>query len=260
MFEEKRSCNGINFRYAMGRSIVSGTEIHSYNEILYYIGGDTTFLSERFSENLQAQTLIIIPRGEYHNFRVNDQDAYKRLVINFDNITGFEELVKKAMEKIRIIRNPGNDIKRTLDKICTLTTDNRIFAEAALYGTFLELLYEILINVESVEETGGRTNSKFISGALDYTHKHFTKNITAADLAEYMGVSESTFLNRFKEALGISFHRYITEKRMVYGRSLIESGRMPTRVFAECGYEDYSSFYKAYVKMFKSAPSKSRKG
>jgi AraC-like DNA-binding protein len=55
--------------------------------------------------------------------------------------------------------------------------------------------------------------------------------------------------------LGISVHRYITEKRMMHAFSKIKDGALPTKIYTECGYNDYATFYKAYVKIFGKAPS-----
>ena len=74
MFENKKSYENVFFRYAKGPSIASGNEIHPYNEILYYIDGEATFLSEKFSEKLENGTLLVIPKETYHNFRVENQE------------------------------------------------------------------------------------------------------------------------------------------------------------------------------------------
>ncbi|MBQ8408536.1 MAG: hypothetical protein IJY39_06680 [Clostridia bacterium] len=43
---------------------------------------------------------------------------------------------------------------------------------------------------------------------------------------------------------------------MILAKQLIDSGSLPTRVFSDCGFSDYSSFYKAYVKHFAHSPSR----
>ena len=42
---------------------------------------------------------------------------------------------------------------------------------------------------------------------------------------------------------------------MVYAKQLLEEGKKPTEISAMCGYSDYSTFYKAFVKRFSSPPS-----
>ena len=104
-FEEKISYNQISFRYAQGRSLQRGNEIHTYHEILYYIDGDATFLSADFKEELSKGTLLVIPKEMYHKFHIKDQDRYIRLVINFPDLDIIKNILPDTMSQIRIIKN-----------------------------------------------------------------------------------------------------------------------------------------------------------
>ena len=42
---------------------------------------------------------------------------------------------------------------------------------------------------------------------------------------------------------------------MILARDLFLSGEHASKIYADCGYRDYSSFYKAYVRIFGFAPS-----
>ena len=61
-FEYKNRYNQISFRYAIGKSLIQGNEIHPYHEILYYMKGNALFMSDRFEEKLSEGTLLIIPK------------------------------------------------------------------------------------------------------------------------------------------------------------------------------------------------------
>ena len=256
MFENKKSYENVFFRYAKGPSIASGNEIHPYNEILYYIDGEATFLSEKFSEKLENGTLLVIPKETYHNFRVENQERYTRFVINFDDVPNGEGMAQDAMKKMRIIKNPGREAVRVLEKMIRLAGLPGEHTETAMYGAFLELLYELFASNKNAELPKERGRGEFITRCLSLANEEFLDGITSMSAAKKMSVSESTLVNKFKAEMGISFHKYITEKRMIYARKLMEDGELPTYVYTKCGYEDYSSFYKAYVKMFGTSPSK----
>ena len=62
-------------------------------------------------------------------------------------------------------------------------------------------------------------------------------------------------LNRvFKSATGFSVWEYITGKRLASARNLIRAGVPATHAFTSCGFNDYSSFYRLYVKKFGVPP------
>ena len=97
-----------------------------------------------------------------------------------------------------------------------------------------------------------------ISRALQYIDEHLTQEISVSAIADQMNVSASTLSHSFKKELGVSLHQYVMEKRLIYARKRLTENGYPTKVYMECGYNDYSSFYKAYLKMFGVAPSEDK--
>ena len=91
---------------------------------------------------------------------------------------------------------------------------------------------------------------KYINNNL---HKHFT--ITT--LAIEFHISESHLAHVFKKDLHIPIHKYILEKRLILANKRIRNSENATQVAVECGFRDYSGFYKQYKKMFGMSPSKS---
>ena len=75
-----------------------------------------------------------------------------------------------------------------------------------------------------------------------------------------MHMSESAFAHLFKKELGMPPHKYIEEKRLYYAKHLISKGEKPSKIYSECGWSDYSSFYKAFRKMFGISPSEMQSG
>src|SRR5262249_37604179 len=66
---------------------------------------------------------------------------------------------------------------------------------------------------------------------------------TAAEL----GMSRRRFTHLFREATGASWSHYLTRLRIEYARQLLrETRRGIASVAFECGFEDLSSFYRAF--------------
>ena len=59
----------------------------------------------------------------------------------------------------------------------------------------------------------------------------------------------------FKKYSGVSIHSYITHKRVVYAKQLIDSGETASGAAYKVGFGDYSAFYRAYVKVFGKSPA-----
>lgn len=258
-FEKKLTQNQISFRFAKGKSLASGNEIHSYHEILYYMDGDATFLSADFKEVLTKGTLLIIPKETYHNFHIKKQESYQRFVVNFPDMDIIKSVLPCALSQIRIIKNINLNIIHILRRMCDVICDTEEGAASMfLYGAFLTLLSEISFDITNATIPKPREKTELVAKCLKYIDENYTSNITVADIAKKMYISQSSIFQCFNKELGVSIYKYITEKRLIFARKLIQQGENPTKIFNECGFGDYSTFYKAYKKMFLISPSKDR--
>lgn len=259
-FERKISYNKISFRYARGKSLVRGNEIHPYHEILYYMKGNATLLSERSEETLEENTLLIIPKENYHKFQIETQENYTRLVINFPDIPELDDLVIDVLSDIKIIKNIGLNISYLIDRIIEILNGEKQedSQKTLLYASFCMLLAELNLGVPTTASPVVREGDLLASRCIKFLDQNFTKNISVEQISKKMCVSVSSLHLCFKRHMGISIYKYITEKRLTYAHRLIANGSNPTKIYTECGYNDYSTFYKAYVKMFAHPPGKDK--
>lgn len=260
-FEETLTYNKIFFGYKKGKSLFSGNEIHPYHEILYYLDGDATFVSDKFNHRLTPGSLIIIPRESYHLFAVDNQENYTRFLINFEDFPEISEITNSVMSGIRIIDNVNLHILTIFNRMCEIIKNNSNSAETkiSLYGAFLMLLSEINMCSHEPFSPKLRERNHLITRCISYIDNNFKHNINTEIIAKEMNVSSSTLFQTFKKEMGISLHKYIVEKRLIYAHRLIMENQKATNVYLECGYNDYSSFYKAYLKMFRHPPSYHKK-
>lgn len=249
---------GISFRFAKGKSLRPGNEIHPFNEILYFIDSRATFLSNSYKEDLKKESLLVIPKETYHKFQIKDSDNYTRLVINFPDFPEGEALIRKSISEIKITEPVPKQAKLYLERMCSiLENDSSPLAPTALYGLFLSLLYELSADTNITCSTHQHFHPA-ISKCIRLIDTDFTLPLTAKSISDTLGISPSSLMHLFKKEMGTTLHSYITQKRIIYAHKLIKSGEAPTQIFFKCGYKDYSSFYKAYVKIMGKSPASYR--
>ena len=58
--------------------------------------------------------------------------------------------------------------------------------------------------------------------------------------------------------MGVSFYRYVTQRRLIAAKILIEKGILLEEVSRQTGFQDYSSFYRAFKNEYGISPRQYR--
>ena len=113
--------------------------------------------------------------------------------------------------------------------------------------------------ISSVQKCAAGGDSKVVS-LLQYLNLHLADPLTIDELAARFYISKYHMMRRFRQETGYSVHGYLTEKRLLLARQLLGQGCTPAEAAAQAGYQDYSTFSRAYKKQFGHGPSADTKG
>lgn len=217
---------------------------------------DAEFLTENRQMKIRGNTLFLVPKEKYHYFRIKGNNAFSRLKIYFPDEQLSNTPCGDIMREIRIFENVDGYLLFLLKKLCQVMEESRNNKQGFYaYSIFLMLLTELdresLVSGVAQEEP----NFSELSKITAYISENFSKDLTVTALAKRMNLSESGISQLFKREMGITVHQYITQRRLVYAQSLLLAGNRPSKIYVDCGYKDYSSFYKAYCLHFGYSPS-----
>ena len=254
-FENKLTYNRISFQRS-NRLHIDEREIHSYHEILFCMDANITLFTEKHKTTIQGDTLLLIPKETYHYFLIQDCSSFSRLKIYIpaDVLEGIP--CSDMMTDLRIIEKPSGTIRDLLYKLCRITgelpSDKHGFYA---YSVLLMLLTELDRSGSISRTEQQQTKVGTMGPIVSYISEHLSEDLTVETLSKQMGISPSGFTHIFKHEIGISVHQYITQRRMIFAQALLQAGKKPTKIYLECGYGDYSSFYKAYISFWGYPPS-----
>ncbi len=247
---------GGGFHLQLSNSLsITEREIHPYHEILYCPDVQTVLHTENRQLTLGEKNLLIIPKGHYHLIDLTRINRFPRLKICIP-----DEIVSKTpgcglFSDLRVITALNLHTELLLRQISELIpkkqTDAQIFY---LSSAVMMLLAELNALPPAGQETY-KENSALMVQITRHIARNLAGDLSIQTLAKLFSVSPSFLTHRFQKDVGIPLHRYITQKRMIYARAQIDAGEKPTKIYADCGYKDYSSFYKAYCDFFSHSPS-----
>ena len=247
------------FKHEISKDLPCDTySMHTHNayELILFVSGNATHVIEDRKYKLKKGDLVLIRPFQYHFIQIDAPTTYERYDILFDierNRVESAELIPKDVEVINIA---GNQILEDIFRKCDLyaqSTDGDTF-EKILSHLLSELFYNISLFPQPFSKRSA-TLSPVISKALRYINDHLHTIAGIDEVANHLFVSESYLFRLFQRELHQTPKKYILEKRLWMAHKMICDGERPTAVFRQCGFSDYTSFYRNYSAFFGRSPS-----
>lgn len=131
--------------------------------------------------------------------------------------------------------------------------------EAAVVGNTLTLLTRIKRATDAQSARPLQAEEpELLDRIMAYVEGRYPEDVRLGAVAKECFVSESTVSHLVKEKLGVSFHRYLTQRRLIAAKTLIGQGIPLEQVAERCGFRDYSGFYRAFRQEYGISPRKFR--
>ena len=125
-------------------------------------------------------------------------------------------------------------------------------------GLLLQLLARLSRNLHrrtALQPSDDDLRSPRVVEMLRYIDQHLTEDLTIEGLSEVFFISKYHMMRQFREETGQSIHAYLSDRRLLHARSLIEQGFSATDSCFRSGFGSYSSFTRAYAKRFGTTPT-----
>jgi AraC-like DNA-binding protein len=235
--------------------------IHDNYELFCLVKGKVGYIVEGHRYKLKPGSVLLIRSSELHKLIVNESYEYERFVINFspDFFTkrGFDisiltpyvnrELGKKNLYSAKEIE-PYSAIscfERMIAEAEVIKPDDAVFANLCSLISFINVAFHRKKEDEQEENS-----------IISYINENLTNDISVNDVARFAHLSQSQLSRVFKELSGTSVYEYILSKRLILFQEKIKQGKSAVKASSECGFGDYSSFYRLYKKRFGVPPTK----
>lgn len=242
---------------------------HDFHEVVYCITGGVEYLIDTERFHLNRGDILTIPAGVSHAPIIPPSltEPYRRYVLWLSN--EFSQLVltmllndSPSISEVPPILHTINTSWEYLGdyfRRCVQECEERQFRwEAAAFGIATELFVQVARFWQGAQNTKS-AKPELLDRITGYVEAHLAERITVADIATRFWVSQSTVSQLFRKKMGISFYRYVTMRRLRESKVLIHSGLPMDQVSISVGFQDYSSFYRAFKSEFGISPAQYRK-
>lgn len=230
---------------------------HDSYEIYSFISGSANYYVEGNIYNLKPGDILIIKKAEAHTLLINSNMPYERIVINFYPEALIEENLSEALSflnnkplgrnnRYSFEKNKNSFWQYYLDKICS----SKDIYEQRIYLTVL--LRELKNQYQENNEEDLKLDNT--SSIIEYINIHLSEQLSLEKLSKVFYLSKSQINRRFKRMTGSTVWEYITTKRLILAKELLQKGEHPTNVYIKSGFADYCTFYRSYKSKFSVSP------
>jgi AraC-like DNA-binding protein len=209
---------------------------------------------------IEDRTIIFVCPFEYHTLVLDKNTPYERYVIQFSKAALSDEHLKL----LRFVFCGGvngkyyssNDIPQCLINAFDRIEESKMFIDFR-QQIYLKTLLSELVVLLTIDAGCDYTATDNDLGArvIKYLNENIDKDISLDRLARRFFVSKYYLCRAFKKHNGISIHGYISQKRVMRAKQMIESGETASGAAYRVGFGDYSAFYRAYVKIIGKSPT-----
>lgn len=234
--------------------------IHADYELYCFVSGKAHYTVEGRVWPLSSGTVLLMQPGESHRLMLDGDETYERYVLNFSPEAIPAEWREDLTEYFRL--PPDKRIyfpPSSFEGVTPLSLFQSFCkGESIGKGMACTLLCSLLALLKS---SGAKHLVKPKGDAIemvDYINRHLFEPLDVAGIAAAFHVSVAQAERIFKSSTGVPLGRYIKTKRLLRARESILEGTTAETAARNCGFADYSSFYRLYKKQFGFAPSDKR--
>ena len=251
---------------------------HDFYELYFFISGNAEYSVEALHYNLVSGDIMLIAPNHLHQLEVlSENQNYERIVL-WINPNYMKKLSTKQTDlskcfeicsenKTFLLRDYflSQKVRALLLQIEQLEIENA-------FGSDIEkevLVRQILLAVNRffhdekydskvINARYAKSSNQIVSKAIDFIEKNLDGDLSLDNISQNIFVSKFYLARVFKTETNTGIHQFVTKKRLILSKSLIEEGWQIKELYSKCGFNDESSFFRAFKTEFNITPNQYR--
>ncbi len=241
---------------------------HEFPKIVVFLSGKASYLIEGCNYELEPMDVLLIHQNDIHRPKIDLSLPYERYILwvnpaflhsynqnSAELLSCFQTASKNRLHLLRL-EDPIRSIflshlKALHEELHHKDFGNELMADTLLFQILIQLNRELISKNHAI---ASYHSDERIQLLIQYIREHLDQPLSIPDLAELIYVSPSYLMHLFRQETGMSLHQYITRKRIQLAGSRLKEGMSATEVCFSCGFQDYSTFSRAFKRIFHTSP------
>lgn len=229
---------------------------HDFLELYLFLDGSVTYYIEDQVYDLCPGDLLIIPPGKMHRPVIaNEHAAYERMVlwVNLEYLTHIDGAGNELQKALAAVGPNGycaplrGDALVFAVSLFTKTVEmQHSGADSAFTASAIRLYLFAALEAYSRVEAAAQGQPEVIPQVIRYITEHYSEPLTLDSIAARFFISKSYLSRHFKAYTNATVYAYVMALRVTHARRMLREGVPAVEVGRDCGFSDYSTFYKAF--------------
>lgn len=258
------------FHYREPRPNTVEVHHHDFYEVYYLLSGEVGYWVDGRIIRMRSGDLLLINPLELHRPILEGKNKiYERIVlwINKEYLEGlFSDQIKLSRCFDTSLPTHTHLIRPAVSERSALTArmgelvreyySPEMGSDLCAYGMFLQLMVQMNRMAQQGQTRQEETQqlSELVQKALVFIGENLNQPITLEGLSSRFFVSKYYLSHAFTKEVGVSVYRYIMLRRLLMARQLLSAGETAGQVCRNCGFSDYTSFYRAFKSEYGISP------
>ncbi len=243
---------------------------HEFDKIVLLLSGRVDYTVESVTYALRPWDVLLVRHHAIHRAIIDKSEPYDRVIVYLDRRfferslpgSGLMDCFEWADKSGQYLLAPNQEQKKALAS--ALTAYEAVSADRELGAQLLRdsCLIQFLVHVNRLSVSAAAPEAPQdpkIAQVLSYINEHLASELSVDALAEQVYLSRYHFMRLFKTQTGTTVHAYVRQKRLLQAARLIREGVPAGQAAAACGFNDYSSFSRAFRECFGVSPGQLKK-
>lgn len=240
-------------------------------EIFYLFNGSGKYIVEGTEYELLPGCMILLRPNETRQLVLTKDAANDYITIEFQS--EFIRVIDPKLWLLEAFNNRSSgvmnlymdkeiprELSRVLKGIAESSENDPYKARISLAIKLQMILCLINETYRNMEQLGTEPESEDLARkVMRYINSYLTEDISTASIAKAFYTSKSNLDYIFHKTNGYSIYSYILLKRLLLAQELLQKGISASEVSFQCGFKEYSTFYRQYKKHFGISPQISKR-
>ncbi len=235
---------------------------HDYYEFYFFVDGNVSMYIEEYAFDLRPGDVVLLPPERMHRVIFHDSAVrYERMLMYIRR----EALLQLSLPNFNLLATL-DDCTRRARFHHALSADQyrvarQLFLETAGSGAdsspYQQLLTRSRATMLTAHVCKWLTESAAVAiepakhrmaDIIAYINEHLADDLSLDQISARFFLSKYHLLREFKGYTNRTVYQYIISKRIMMAKQRMRLGENPSEIYQACGFQDYSSFFKAFKK------------